>query len=153
WYEKNKTDKSMTAWLGKLDTAGAIVWKKQLSGEGGSARNAIVRMGANEIATAWIETAPGKPPAVWSMRFGLDGAPLGSALRAGEASPTTWNLNAALDADGALYVVFDASTAARVNELQMLTIKDGRATHTSLSEDDDHASVYPDIAINAEGQA
>jgi hypothetical protein len=153
WYEKDRETGDLTAWLARTDRAGNILWKHALSAGGGNARNPVVRVGGNAINVAWIETARGDGPQVWSERFTPDGTPQFGPSRAGDASAETWNLNAALGADGMFYVVYNAKLEAKASELHLLAIGNDAVSAIPLSGDDGHPSVYPDIGINDRGQA
>jgi hypothetical protein len=139
--------------LARIDFGGHIQWRRQLNAELGEARNPVVRVSGREIRIAWIEAATSAPPTVWVAQFAEDGLPLEPFRRAGAASSNTWNLNAATDAAGKFYVVYDARLGTRANELSLLVIDDRGIKAVTLSSNDGFASVYPDIAFGAGGQA
>lgn len=153
WYEKSPTTGELTAWLTRLDATGREIWRVRLDAEGGSARNPVIRFTDGVIWTAWIETHGAAEPYIWIARFDLDGKPIDVLRRAGLASRDTWNLNAAVSPDGGFHVVYDAKLTSRVSELHVLIADRRGVRHAQLSEDDDFASVYPDLAFSETGQA
>src|SRR5690606_2287318 len=72
--------------------------------------------------------------------------------RIGDANRDTWNLNAAA-ADGKLIVTYDAALGSQAHELHMLVAGDREVIHRSLSSDDGHASLYPDLQLGPSGRA
>jgi hypothetical protein len=152
WYEKDDKG-TLTAWLERTDAGGRSLWRRPLSAEGGFARNPVIQVQGGVIYAAWIETAPGAAPSVWAQRFDPQGRPLTVPVRAGEASKNTWNLNAAVDGQGAQYVVYDARRSARAKELRLAVIGNGPVRDIQLTPDDGHDSVYPDLKIGPSGQA
>lgn len=153
WYEKDPIDGHLSAWLARTDANGGQVWKQQLGSPAAQVRNPVVRVSERSASVAWIETPAGGSPAVWAARYGVDGRVELAPRIVGEASKTTWNLNATIGPDGAFYLVYDAQLDMQAKELQLLVI-DGEATRAiALSSDDGFASVYPDIAINERGYA
>lgn len=153
WYEKDAATGELTAWLSRVDRNGRSIWLRQLSASGGYARNPVVRIAGTEIIAAWIEAVNGETPSIWVTRFNADGAQQGDNIRAGLASPTTWNLNATIDQSGTFYVTYDAKFGTQNNELRLLALKQHDIRDLALSPDDGFASVYPDIAINQYGLA
>lgn len=151
WYEKDKTTRETTAWVARLDRTGHEIWRRQLSGASGLARNAVVRHADHRVYTAWIEGADEGDIAVWTQTLSDDGAPLTSARRAASAGSTTWNLNAAIGPGERFYVVYDAQLGSRASELQLLTISDAEIRHDTISPDDGYASTYPDIGFDHAG--
>jgi len=150
WYEKEPSTGTLTAWLACLDASARELWRRQLSAVGHNGRNPVVRLAGRQWQVAWIESSAGDAPAIWTARYSAAGEPSGNALLAAPASDNTWNLNAAVDASGALYVVYDAALGARAPELQLVRIAGNRITRHALSIDDGFDSVYPDIAIDAD---
>jgi hypothetical protein len=154
WYEKDAHG-VRTAWLAGLSATGRLLWRASLSAAGEDARNPVVKVQRGVVYVAWIETPsnPTAPPQVWTQRFDLEGRPFTGPVRAGEASRNTWNLNAALDAGGVLYVVYDARLGVRAKELRLAIVGLDTVRNVPLTQDDGAASVYPDLKINSRGVA
>jgi hypothetical protein len=150
WYEKDPSTGALTAWLACLDGAGRELWRRPLSAAGHNGRNPVVRVAGRELRVAWIDAVAGDSPAVWTARYSAAGELLGGARLAAPAGANTWNLNAAVDAAGTLYVVYDAAIGSRAKELQLLRIGGEQIDRQPLSADDGFESVYPDIAIEGE---
>jgi hypothetical protein len=153
WYEK-ADDGALTAWLARLGSDGKVAWRRSLSGEGGKARNAIVRRVPEGLAAAWIEAGrPSAPPGVWTQLFTPDGRPITTPRRLLNAGRSTWNLNGAVDASGELLLTYDAPGGAIGQELQLVAVRGEAVRRWQLTPDDGKASLYPDIAISSRGQA
>ncbi len=150
WYEKDASTGALTAWLACLDGSGREQWRRSLSAAGHNGRNPVVRVAGDELLVAWIESAQGGSPGIWSARYSASGRPLGAARLAAPASANTWNLNAAVDAAGALYVVYDAALGTRAKELQLVRLAGQRIDRWPLSADDGFESAYPDIALEGD---
>lgn len=156
WYEKDPVTRGLTAWLAGMTRQGERAWLTPLAAGGDEARNPVVRQIGDRLEVAWIEqpsTDDGSNSAtIWWQRFSLAGATLDPPQRIGEATRDTWNLNATV-ADDRLVVTYDAALGTRTHELHMLTVGDGESAHRQLSDDDGHASLYPDLQIGASVQA
>jgi hypothetical protein len=74
-------------------------------------------------------------------------------MRLGAASKTTWNLNAALDASGVGWVVFDAEASTRASELYIARADASGEGAIQLTKDDGAPSKYPDLAVGPGGRA
>ncbi len=153
WYEKDRRDGSLTALVARFDQQGTRRWQRQLSGPGANGRNPVVRISDGEIAVAWIEYAEGSDPAVWSARLHGNGEPSSATRRIAAAGKDTWSLNAAVDAAGTLYVVYDASAGTRAKELRLLSITADSSNERLLSADDGFNSSYPDLSLQDEHAA
>ncbi len=155
WYEKDLRSGTLSAWLARLDAHGHVLWRRALSAAGGWARNPVVRTSGNRIDVAWIETPTltGAMPEVWAARYDLEGRQLARPLQAGPANSNTWNLNAAIDAAGAFYVVYDAAAGARSHELRAAIVDQANVQNIPLTPDDGLSRVYPDIRFNPAGRA
>ncbi len=145
WYEKQPADSSSTAWLERLDGTGKPRWRQTLSAAGTNGRNAVVRAAGQRIHVAWIQTAAGDSPAIWVAEYDPAGALISAPRAAAPASADTWNLNAAIDADGNFHVVYDAALGTQARELQWLRVTGNTINHRRLSADDGRDSLYPDI--------
>jgi hypothetical protein len=153
WYEKDAATGALTARLGRFTLTGQPRWQVALSSPGSKGRNAVVRVHGGQALVAWIEATGGAEPAVWTAGVAADGAFVQPPQRRATVSAETWNLNAAVDAAGRLYVVYDAWLGSRAKELHLLTVEGESATDHMLSGDDGHDSVYPDIALSGEHAA
>ncbi len=133
-------------------------WTRTLSNPTRLGRNVIVRVENRRLFCAWIEKGvDNREAAVWAQWFDLDlaGRPLAPAQRLAEAGPTTWNVNAAIDADGRAWVVFDATVGTRADEI-FLVVADAdnaAASPVRLTADDGIASKYPDLAFGSNSVA
>ncbi|HEU4619734.1 MAG TPA: hypothetical protein VFV10_16975, partial [Gammaproteobacteria bacterium] len=116
-------------------------------------RNPVVRAWAGRVFCAWIEKSPDGVEVVRGRWFEADGTPSAEAVTLGPASATTWNLNAAIDRDGAAVVVYDATAGTKAAELYATRLEGGSTTLTRLTADDGYASKYPDLAFGADGAA
>jgi hypothetical protein len=90
--------------------------------------------------------------AVFAGWWEADGRPRSAPMRLGLASKTTWNLNAALDASGTAWVVFDADASTRASELYIARADASGADPVLLTHDDGAPSKYPDLAIARGGR-
>jgi hypothetical protein len=150
WYEKQPDSGALTAWLAGLDAQGQVLWRHALSGPGHEGRNPVVRAIGRELAVAWIETTSGTQPAIWIQRFDARGRNRDAPRRVASASTTTWNLNAAVDAKGGLFLVYDAAMDSRASEVHWARVDGARIQSGRLRADDGMASTYPDVAIEGE---
>jgi hypothetical protein len=155
WYEKDPAAGNLTAWISRVSRDGRLLWRRQLDAAGGYARNPVVRLSGHALHVAWIETpkkdadgSPAAPPAVWAETLDETGGLVAGPRPVGEASVTTYNLNAAVDRRDAFFVVYDAKVGTQASELHLSTITDAEIQQRTISDDDGHASLYPDLAIN-----
>lgn len=146
WYERERKTDMLTAWLAAVAPDGGRKGVAPLSGGGKQSRNPVVRFDGRTRHVAWIEQdgPAGAEAAIWYQRFSPNGSPLEPPTQVGRASRETWNLNAAVH-DGAFVIAYDATLDTEAPELHMIVIRDGVAEHRRLSEDDGHASLYPDL--------
>jgi hypothetical protein len=154
WYERERRTGKLSAWLAAVATDGTRTWMAPLSAGGEQARNPVVRFDDRTLHVAWIEQErpDSAEAAIWYQRFSLAGTPIAPPVRVGQASGETWNLNAAVH-DGAFIIVYDAALGTQAPELHMIAVRDGVPQHRRLSEDDGHASLYPDLQFSAAGHA
>lgn len=155
WYERSPKDGKLTAWLAGVSEGGHRDWIVQLSGRGPDARNPVIRPIGREIHVAWIEqgqTQDAYGASIWFQRFSQDGRALSAAVRLADANRETWNLNAGLNGN-ALYVVYDAALGTEAHELHMIAVSEGGVSRQRISEDDGHASLYPDLQFSKSGRA
>jgi hypothetical protein len=156
WYEKDPATGRLSAWTAGLTPEGRREWLLPLTAGTGNARNPAVRLVGDHLEAVWIEQAAeddgSNAAAIWHQRLSPAGEPLAPPRRIGEANRDTWTLNATVAGDS-LVVAYDAALGTRAHELQMIMLRDGAVLHRRLSEDDGHASVYPDLQVSASGQA
>lgn len=151
WYEKDPQSHELTAWLAGVDHSGKVLWRAQVGAARTDARNPVVRAIGDELAVAWIAQEKGATQ-VWSQRFSLGGEATQPASMIGPANTDTWNLNAAARGN-AFIVAYDAAIGTTAHELQVVTVTPFKATRIQATPDDGHASLYPDLQLNADGQA
>ena len=147
WYEKSPVGPphAQLAWWRK--DGGEPEWQHELGAPELQSRNPVVRAHGDALFVAWIE---GRSPReqVRAGWWNLDGSVRTPTVTLGAASDTTWNLNAAVAADGTAFVVFDARVATYADELYLAELEqEGRVTLTRLGDDDGHHSKYPDLAL------
>jgi hypothetical protein len=151
WYERSVNGSRHTK-LGMWSPSGEQQWAITVSSR--NARNILVRSYGQKLFCAWIEDDTPDRSAVWGGWWDLRGKALAPARRLAPASRTTWNLNAAVGQDGAMWVVFDAKVNTRSDELFLVREPDTGAEQVAhLSSDDGHSSKYPDLALNADAAA
>ena len=156
WYEKDDAG-GLRAWVGRFDGSGKVRWREPLSPPERQGRNPVVRLENDRLHVAWLESArdakPVNPVEVRTTILDGSGRRQVGSLVAGTANQDTWNLNASLEPDGTLLIVFDARTASRANELQLAHVAGTASQVTTLSADDGFDSTYPDIALNGDRAA
>jgi hypothetical protein len=153
WYEKEASTGALTARLGRFSQQGQPRWQLTLSAPEAKGRNVVVRVHADQALVAWIETPVDGESALWTARVGIDGAYVQPPQHRVPVSTETWNLNAAVDNTGALYVVYDAKIGSRAKEMHLLVVSaEGVAEHV-LSSNDGHDSTYPDVSLSGEHAA
>lgn len=153
WYEKDSVTGAMTARVGKFTLQGTPIWQLALSSPGSKGRSVVAQVHRDQLQVAWIQTVEGAQPALWTARIDALGAYLQNPQSRVVVSPDTWNLNAAVDQNGDLRVVYDARTGTRAKELHLLTVAADRVVDQLLSSDDGHDSVYPDLALSGDRAA
>ena len=149
WYEHAASGTSR-AKLGLWSEAFEPRWTISLSRAGTDGRIPVVRVFEDRIFCAWLETPPDAAPEVRAGWWDLEGQVLVESQRLGAAGSTTWNLNAAIDAHGLAYVLFDARAGTRSEEIFLALVDGARSQLVRLSADDDLASKYPDLALASE---
>lgn len=152
WYEQEQATPPagprQVAMLGRFDRAGRSLWLRQLSPGGSSGRNPVVRVAGGIIHVAWIEQQGDSQPGVRAAMLDSAGEWLQPPRGVATAGRDTWNLNAAVGADGAFHVMFDAATATRAKELRWVRVRDDGIDVRRASLDDGFESAYPDIAFD-----
>ena len=149
WYEKSRVGPphAQLAWWRK-DGDGTPLWQHSLSAQERPSRNALVRAHGEALFAAWIESDGSGGEQVQAGWWNLDGSVRIAPVTLGAAGTTTWNLNAAVAADGTAFVVFDARFGTYADELYLAELAlDGGTTLTRLSDDDGRHSKYPDLAL------
>jgi hypothetical protein len=112
-----------------------------------------VRTRGRAVFCAWIQTEADGRESVWSGWWDAGGGALDGMRRLAPAAATTWNLNAAITADGTAYVVFDATASTRADELFIVAADASTRPAVRLTADDGVASKYPDLALQHDGRA
>jgi hypothetical protein len=153
WYEQAQPDRRQTARLGVWTRDGRSIWVKTLSAAGRNGRNPVVRASRDALFCAWLEYADDEAPEVWAAWFDLDGRERQPRHRLAAADRTTWNLNAAIDAGGDAWLVFDAQAGTRADEIFLARVDHTSSQVTRLTADDGFASKYPDLALGKHGAA
>jgi hypothetical protein len=149
WYEQAGAAGAparQIAWLARFDSAGSVLWRRQLSAEGVRGRIPVVRVAGSVIHAAWLEQEGQGLPVLRVASLDAAGNWLHAARDAAPAGLETWNLNAAVDMHGRFHVVFDSEAGSRARELHWVIAGGEMAEHRALRIDDGHASVFPDIA-------
>lgn len=142
WYGK-AADGTLRPKVGRWSRSGERRWLTEL---GPSGRNPVVRRAGNRLFVAWVVDEE-RRSLVRGAWLGFDGA-LGAPVTLGEAGRTTWNLNAAVDGAGVPWVIFDARTGTRAEELFLVRADGSGAAPIRLTADDGWASKYPDLAFD-----
>lgn len=148
WYEKNPSTGRLHAKLGLVTGEGRMLWSKPLSTPDHDTRNPVVRIAGGEVFCAWLEGLPDQEPSVWAGWFDLSGQVRRAAQRLAAAGSTTWNLNAAVDDRGDVWVAFDAAAGTRADGLFLVRIGKTASDVRRISADDGSPSKYPDLAFS-----
>ncbi len=148
WYEQNAATSRYHAELAVVTADGRVVWRHRLSATGRDGKNPVVRAVKGDLFCAWLESEPGRDPEVRAQWFDHTGRELTPARRVAAAGKTTWNLNAAADDDGRMWVVFDATVETRADELFAARVSRTSSDVSRITADDGVASKYPDIAVS-----
>jgi hypothetical protein len=151
WYEK-AADTRLSAQLGLFEHGGKAVWQRALGARGNS-RNPVVRAFGAALFCAWIEADDAGAETVRGGWWNADGTVRQTPTILGPAGPTTWNLNAAIGADGTAYVVYDTAVGAAPEELFVASLTDGASRVTQLTPADGFRSKYPDLALEGDRAA
>jgi hypothetical protein len=145
WYEQ-AADTRLSAQLALFERGGKSVWQRALGARGNS-RNPVVRASGGTLFCAWIEADDAGAETVRGGWWNADGTVHQAATILGPAGATTWNLNAAIGADGTAYVVYDTAVGSAPEELFVASLADGVSRLTQLTPADGFRSKYPDLAI------
>ena len=133
WYDVSARDAGLSAArVGVWAPDGTPRWTRTLSDAGRDGRIPVVRTRTGQLFCAWLED-DGESVGVWAQWLDDGGTPVDAPRRIAEAGPTTWNLNAAIDADGVAWVVFDAVAGTRTNELFVARVGDAADSVTTAS--------------------
>ena len=142
WYDVNGD--RYRAQLARVTRDGRVRWQHTLTNDG---KNPVVRTVKDEIVVAWLERDTSQLPTVRAQFFDGDGKELGPSQFVAPAGKTTWNLNAAVDGSGQMWVVFDATAGTKADELFAARVGKTTSTVTRLTADDGKPSKYPDLAF------
>jgi hypothetical protein len=149
WYERAGSG-ALTARLGLWNADGTSLWAHDLPAP---SRNPVVRARGDAVFCAWVQTTEDGTESVWAGWWDARGQPSRDPVQIAPASTTTWNLNAAIDAGGVAWVVFDADASTRASELFLARVTADDARVRLVSADDGAPSKYPDLAISPDGRA
>jgi len=155
WYEKTPDTGQLSARMAGLDLHGRLLWTTPLTDQSLQTRNPVIRRIGKDVHVAWLQqstTARESEATIWYRRFSLEGVPETPPRRIGRASWDTWNLNAAVHGKHFI-ITYDAAQNTAAHELHMLDVTADDVRHHLLSVDDGQPSLYPDLQINAAGQA
>lgn len=149
WYEKT-TFGAVVPHLGRWSRGGEKQWVIELAPSG---RNTVARVDGALIFAAWIEDEGENGAGVWAGWWNGAGQRAAAPRRIGDASRTTWNLNAAIDPRSTpdephAWVVFDATRMDAANEVFALHVGRLSAETVRLTPADGVPSRYPDIAFS-----
>ena len=144
WYDRSDTA-TYEAKLGLWARDGTEKWVRTLSSEGRNGRIPVVKATGTEIFCAWVEDDRGEGFEVWAGWWDLEGQPILPPRRIGAAGRRTWNLNATLDEDGQVWVVFDGAVDTRSDELFLVEVDREENRLVRLTADDGFDSKYPDL--------
>lgn len=147
WYEQDG-ERRQVALLARFDAQGRQRWQRQLSVAQANGRNPVIRVAGDIIHAAWIEQQGEAAPVLRVATLDTNGQWLGAPRDAAALSRTTWNLNAALAADGSFHVVYDAAPGTPASELLTTRIRGDSVDTRPLGPSDGRDSVYPDIALD-----
>ena len=143
WYDK-ALDGTLTGYVGVWNLEGDRRWTAALPSH---SRNPVICADEQAIVVSWIQKEADGSEAVWLGTWDHAGTPIGVPHQLGPAHRTTWNLNAALDADRVAWVVFDAVAGTQASELFLAQAGAGEPSLMRLTADDGFESKYPDIAL------
>jgi hypothetical protein len=122
------------------------VWQRALGARGNS-RNPVVRAFGGALFCAWIEADDAGSETLRGGWWNADGTVREGPTILGPAGATTWNLNAAISADGTPYVVYDTAVGSAPEELFVASFANGATRVTQLTPADGFRSKYPDLAL------
>jgi len=146
WYEKDASS-ALSARLGLFERGGKSIWQRPLRGVNGKTRNPVVRAFDGALFCAWIETDDAGGEAVLGGWWNADGTVRQGPTLLGPAGMATWNLNAAIGADGTAYVVYDRLLGSAPEEVFVASLKEGVSKVVQLTPTDHFRSKYPDLAL------
>ncbi len=152
WYDEDAAG-VLRAKLGVWRPEGGFQWRTELSPPERTSRVPVVAVQSDLIFCAWIEDTVGGGEQILAAWWGLDGRRRGVPTVLGPVGPTTWNLNAALDAEGGAYVVFDAAVDTLQEELYLARLDGSESALIRLTRDDGQRSKYPDLALSGQRAA
>lgn len=148
WYEKSSQG-AHQAQLGFWDGADGLVWQLAITDKDRESRIPVIRTYQERIFCAWVEKNTSGEEHVMAGWWDINGRSLASPVRLAPVSPTTWNLNAAIDDNGVAYVVFDAISDTQAEELFLASLDNGQTSLIRLTRDDGFASKYPDLVMTS----
>ena len=148
--------------LGVWSPDGKPLWSSTLSSEGRNGRNPIVRLDGKGLMAVWIEDLPAElanskdrpwESEVWASWWNAEGKQLRVPRMLAPAGKTTSALNAALDGRGWAWVMYDAKSGTKSEELYVARTNGTSAEVAVLTMDDGVPSRHPDVAFSSDGRA
>lgn len=160
WYEE--ADGKMQAKLGVWSPGGEQLWSATLSSAERIGRNPLVRRDGNGLMAVWIEDLPAdlanskdRPweSEVWASWWNAEGKQLRVPRMLAPAGKTTARLSAAIDGRGWAWVMYDAKSGTKSDELLVTRTNGSTSELAVLTADDGVPSKYPDITFSSDGRA
>jgi hypothetical protein len=152
WYEQavepGTGTKRQSALLARFDAQGRQRWRMQLSSGETNGRIPVVRVRDGLVHVAWIEQRNDTDVMLRVASLDANGQWLQGPRDAARVGGNTWNLNAAIGADGSFHVLYDSGQGGTAKELHWLRVHDGQVDDRRISTDDGIESAYPDIALD-----
>jgi hypothetical protein len=159
WTEE--ADGRTQAKLGVWSPGGEALWSTTLSSAESIGRNPIVRRDGNGLMAVWIEDLSAElahskdrpwESEVWASWWNAEGKQLRVPRMLAPASRTTSGLNAALDGRGWAWVMYDAKTNTKSDELFVTRTNGSTSELAVLTADDGVPSKRPDITFSTDGR-
>jgi hypothetical protein len=160
WYDE--ADGKMQAKLGVWSSSGEQLWATTLSSAERIGRSPVVRRDGNGLMAVWIEDLPAdlanskdRPweSEVWASWWNAEGKQLRVPRMLAPAGRTTSRLSAALDSRGWAWVLYDAKSGTKTEELFVTRTNGSTSELAVLTADDGVPSRYPEITYSRDGRA
>ena len=160
WSEE--ADGRTQAKLGVWSPDGKPLWSNTLSSAESNGRNPIVRRDGNGLMALWIEDLPAglanstdRPweSEVWASWWSADGKELRVPRMLAAAGKTTTDLSAGIDGRGWAWVMFDAKSGTKSEELFVARTNGTTTEVAMLTADDGVPSKSPELEFSSDGRA
>ena len=160
WYEESSVGSRTglnrgQVYFGLYDRSGEVILKMPLSDNEVDARIPVITAMTDSIFVAWLQgdisndriSSQRQLMGTWLQ---TDGATSVAPHAIAPASPSTWNLNAAVADQDAnrVIVVYDAEFETAVSELYAVEATPETSQLNRLTANDGYASKYPDLALS-----